>query len=94
MSYSTTKLDGYNRNGDRLCDAFGCRKHSKLKQYRGGWFCNRHCVELEAIRARIDHSGSEDELAARQEELRFRKVFHPGHVLYAAQLEREVVYKQ
>lgn len=85
----TSKLDTFNRNGARMCDAFGCRCHKKLQEACGGLFCRRHVRDIRAIRARIDHSGSMDELLARQEELRFRKQFHAPHVVYTNVLAQQ-----
>lgn len=81
----TWKLDIVNRKGDKLCDAFGCRRHRHLIPAFGGIFCDRHLQELSVIRSRITHNG--DDLDARLEEIRFRKVLCYSHATYAAALE-------
>jgi hypothetical protein len=85
--WTTNKLDRYNINGARLCDAYGCRRHKCLCAVRGGLFCEKHVKELEAIRAHIDpHTGDRKEALSRWEELCFRKVWHQGHAQYASTL--------
>ncbi len=91
MAFSTAQLDKVNRNGDRLCDAFGCRKHVRLTKCHGGLFCADHLAELGEIRSEIDRcksltcKTSEDikcEIQHREREQLFRKQMHGGHMWY------------
>lgn len=83
QKWSTNKLDLYNKNGDRICDAFGCRKHTRLVFIHRGWFCRKHRKQLDEIRMRIKETGNFIvEINARYEELLFRKRQDYGHIHY------------
>jgi hypothetical protein len=85
QKWTTNKLDLVNKNGDYLCRAFGCRKHTKLMFKFGDWFCPKHINELIIIRSKITHDGND--FIARLEEIRFRKIICPEHAAYAHTLE-------
>jgi hypothetical protein len=79
--WSTTKLDIFNRNGARLCEAFGCRKHTRLRNICGGIFCLNHCLQLTAIRQRIKTGVNKIEVVqVRVEEQIFRKIQCARHM--------------
>jgi len=91
MAFSTKQLDKVNKNGDRLCDAFGCRKHTRLTRCYRGLFCVTHLEELGEIRSTIERHKSmtyktaEDircEIVYREREQLFRKQMHAGHMRY------------
>ena len=86
-TYSTHNIELYTPFGAKLCDAYGCRKMSKLQNIYGGVFCPKHVKEYSRIRSRINpHTGSFDEYQARIEELRFRKQWDQGHPQFAVNL--------
>ena len=73
-----------NKNGSPICHAKGCRKHIKLIQTNGGFFCEKHADELKVIRDNIElwnavpfhYKSALDihyELNARKAEQEFRK---------------------
>ncbi|QBZ81206.1 hypothetical protein pclt_cds_613 [Pandoravirus celtis] len=77
----------FNRNGARMCDALGCRRHARLVQVHRGLFCQRHAAVASRIRARIaPHRGDADEAEARVAEIVFRKRLDTGHLRYAVRL--------
>ncbi len=84
--------DIFNINGDRLCHARGCRKHTKLTASHGGIFCRKHLEEIRIIRKEIVKcKGSDDvytETYYRQREISFRKIFDGPHIHYLFTLEK------
>jgi len=73
--------DLHNKNGAKLCDAVGCRKHKKLISMYKGLFCAEHIDELIIIRNNIKNTYNTNvELKYREEELLFRKVVDKGHM--------------
>lgn len=93
-----SEADLVNQNGHRLCERYGCRKHTKLKSIFGGVFCKKHAEELAKIRTRIGRlsmaralvtkdrpitDGSLlEEIRARLIEFRLRKTDSPGHLKF------------
>lgn len=74
----------FNRNGARMCDALGCRRHARVVQVYRGLFCQRHAAAASRIRARIaPHRGDAE---ARVAEIVFRKCLDIGHLRYAVRL--------
>ncbi len=87
MSLLPKDFDLYNKNGDRICDAVGCRKHVRLVRVHRGVFCARHAQEIAHIRSDIaPHRGDATEAAARLREIRLRKRADEAHVRYACRL--------
>lgn len=86
-----SKNDLTNRNGDTLCQKFGCRKHEKLHKCFRGLFCAQHSRELFVLRQQLiftKSSGNKnDECYMRQKEVEFRKTACPGHMKYLYDLE-------
>jgi hypothetical protein len=100
--WSSNKIDSYNKNGHRLCDAYGCRKHKRLTACHRGHFCEVHQAELELIRSNISFYKSlesdtktldqtKEELHYREQELLLRKQMDKGHVRYILHLMGENV---
>jgi len=95
-SGSSPKLDQYNINGTRICDAFGCRKHKKLRIVRRGMFCKKHARELDDLRKRLKYNPCKtkeelmEEVELRQAEARFRKIMDEAHMEYLLGLERQL----
>lgn len=75
--------------GESLCHAHGCTKKEKLTFAHKGFFCALHLQRIVRIRKRIDHSGSEEEIKARREEIAFRKQVDGPHLLIVDRLERD-----
>ena len=90
---SAGPLATHNRNGARLCDRVGCRRHRRLFFAFGGRFCHRHCREVGAIRAdvlRAKETGDRElELLARSRNAAIRKRISPGHMAWMLELELE-----
>lgn len=89
--FSTKQLDCVNKNGDPLCHAFGCRKHTRLIHIYGGLFCPNHVIELSKIRGKINQCKhgdvcSDTEVEHRTHEQLFRKQMCAGHMRYISQL--------
>jgi hypothetical protein len=83
------KYDVYNKNGARLCNAYGCRKHARLTQFGGAMWCRKHLPQIQQLRQVIQpHDGTKEEFDARLEELRLRKTMDYGHWHYASKLEK------
>ncbi|WBR14204.1 hypothetical protein pkur_cds_29 [Pandoravirus kuranda] len=79
-----------NRNGARMCDALGCRRHVRLIEVHRGVFCRRHAAVAADLRARIaPHRGDAVEAEARVAEIVFRKRPDHGHVHYAVRLSNQ-----
>ena len=82
-----------NKNGDPVCYAYGCRKHTKLREHRGGLFCPQHVQQLDFIRAHLNHAKEvgdiEAEIYWRQQEIEFRKDHEAGHMHWQYLLEKE-----
>lgn len=73
--------DLHNKNGAKLCNAVGCRKHKQLISIYKGLFCAEHIGELSIIRENIKNTYNTNiELKYREEELLFRKVVDKGHM--------------
>jgi hypothetical protein len=89
-----SKYELYNKNGARICDAVGCRKHARLVHTRRGWFCPRHAAELEAIRDRLEAAKAASDVAAevdaRRDEAVMRKTVCGGHVHYMLEKTRQL----
>ena len=84
-----SKYDRYNKNGHELCNAFGCRKHTKLVEYGKGKWCPAHLTEIKNLRQIINlHDGSEEEYSYRLEELRLRKDSDSSHYWFTRELEK------
>jgi hypothetical protein len=84
-----TKNQTYNKNGDLMCGAIGCRKHKRLHFAYRGAFCDKHLLELSKIRKLIKSAETiEDEIKYRNQEMLFRKTFDEGHVMYIRKMER------
>ena len=82
-----SKIELYNKNGDEMCHAFGCRKHTKLNTVYRGLFCPKHAGELRLIRRKIKFATStEEEIKYRTEEMLFRKRFDESYVAYINKL--------
>jgi hypothetical protein len=86
-----TKIQIYNKNGDLMCNAIGCRKHKHLHFAYRGAFCDKHLLELSKIRKRIKTAeNTQDELIYRNEEMMFRKRFDENHVMYIRKIENKL----
>lgn len=92
MNVIPGKFSLYNKHGNRMCDAYGCRKNKRLVVQCHGLFCFIHAKEINTIRSQIHHENTWNEFYARLEELRFRKTFHFPHAEYAAFLEHQLMY--
>jgi hypothetical protein len=86
---TSAKLSLYNEKGLRLCDRIGCWKTKNSHCY-GGVFCLQHYRELASIRRFIDHSGSLQEIQARQREVEIRKTCDAGHMKFLLGLEEKL----
>ena len=80
-----------NMNGNILCHAVGCRKHTGLQLHRRGLFCHKHRLLLDEIRDNLQEAKRvgdlHNERLWRQEEIEFRKKAHAGHMFYQLCLE-------
>ena len=88
----------YNRNGDRICAAFGCRKHTHLAYVAKDLFCPTHAKEIENIRSRLKNIKEKrkvekenpellrKEINLRQKELWLRKKTDRGHYYFLLKL--------
>jgi hypothetical protein len=87
MPSGTNKLDQFNRNGAKLCDAFGCRKHARLRACYRGVFCAKHMTALASIRAMKGRTlTADDEIEWRTREVLLRKTMDAGHIHYINKL--------
>lgn len=85
----SSKIQLYNRNGDPICHAYGCRKHKNLIKKYQGIFCDKHIKELTKIRNKIKTSKClADKIIYRNDEMLFRKIFDENHVMYIRKLEQ------
>lgn len=77
-------FDARNRNGARLCQHVGCRKHVRLEVATRAHFCRRHAPWMRALYARVVHAPVPDdvELAARAMLIAARKGTCARHVEY------------
>lgn len=85
MTHHTPSLGAsaalYNKRGQSVCHATGCRRCKNLVNAFNGLFCAPHYQELAVIRGHIKpHDGSLTETAAREAEINFRKQPDAGHV--------------
>lgn len=87
----TSKADKVNKNGDALCERYGCRKHKNLEYFARGMFCKKHLQELACIRALLSQAKVERNVLAeilyRQHEIEFRKTPCPRHIDYLVHLQ-------
>jgi hypothetical protein len=81
------KFDMFNQHGNPICNYIGCRKNTKLREFASGLWCKKHIGDIQYIRGRINHTGTEDELKARIEEFEIRKNTDIGHYYYAHSME-------
>ena len=79
--YEHTKLVRRKSGNFILCDAVACDS-IYVTFHRRGYFCEKHIHELDQIRESIDHTGSEEEIIARKNEIHFRKRIHFPHLMY------------
>lgn len=90
----SSKAAQYNRNGDEMCHAFGCRKHKKLKYIFLGKFCKLHVNMLKKIRDGLYYSKKSENIELenywRQKEIEFRKFHDPGHMLFKLTIEQSL----
>lgn len=87
------RFDTHNRNGEKICDSVGCRKHKRLTSVHGGFFCKIHRRELDEIRMNIQFFKSRlirHEIEWRTREFLFRKTLDPGHMDYLLYLENRL----
>jgi hypothetical protein len=87
--FSTSKLDQYNRNGAKLCEYYGCRKHTKLHFCFRGIFCAMHACKLYQIRSeKYISENLPNEISWRYQEMLARKEFDTNHVYYINNLSK------
>jgi hypothetical protein len=90
--HNSSKVHRFNRNGDEMCHAFGCRKHKNLKNVFNGLFCSSHYRELSYIRTQLTFAKKlnfvEIENFWRQTEIEFRKFHDTGHMMYKLKIEK------
>ncbi len=83
LMWTTYKLDLVNRNGAKLCEYFGCRKHTTLSNKFGGLFCKKHVKELAILRScKGKESSKQHQIEWRVQEQLSRKIQCPKHWYY------------
>lgn len=85
------QYDIVNRNGDEVCHAVKCRKHTKLNIAYNGKFCKYHLSVLTSIRESLIYSKKTKNIYLenyyRQREIELRKFPEKNHMKYKVKLE-------